>query len=80
MDKRLGGLAKTPRVMPDPAVGGVKAFVVKRLLSLAMILGIAFLLIVSLVLTAVLKFFSSYLNSLLPAGDDGWVALAVTVG
>jgi membrane protein len=72
-------LNKAWGVMPDPAAGGIKVFVAKRLLSLAMILGIAFLLIVSLVLTAVLKFFSSYLNSLLPAGDEGGVALAVSL-
>ena len=39
-------------VMPDPKQGGVKNFIVKRLLSLGMVLGLGFLLAVSLALTA----------------------------
>ena len=41
-------------VEPDPNQGGVKSFIVKRALSLAMILGIAFLLLVSMLLTTAL--------------------------
>ena len=41
-------------VKPDPSQGGVKRFIMKRLLSLGMILGVAFLLIVSLVVSALL--------------------------
>ena len=40
-------------VKPDPARGGVKTFLTKRLLSLGMVLAIGFLLAVSLALTAV---------------------------
>jgi len=72
-------LNKAWGVMPDPATGGVKTFVMKRLLSLTMILGIAFLLIVSLLLTAVLSFFSSRVNALLPAGHEGWIAHVINV-
>ena len=41
-------------VKPDPSQGGVRRFIMKRILSLGMILGIAFLLIVSLVVSALL--------------------------
>src|SRR5690349_23741960 len=39
-------------VEPDPKVGGIKNFITKRFLSLGMVLGIAFLLLVSLAVTA----------------------------
>ncbi|NNJ26750.1 YihY/virulence factor BrkB family protein [Alienimonas chondri] len=42
-------------VMPDPKKGGIWNFVTKRLLSLAMILGVGFLLVVSLTLTAAVQ-------------------------
>jgi membrane protein len=43
-------------VKPDPKKGGgIKSFVMKRLLSLGMVLGIAFLLLVSLALTSALS-------------------------
>jgi membrane protein len=54
-------------VAPDPAKGGVRQFVVKRLVSFAMILGIAFLLLVSLLLTAILAAIADRANQLLPA-------------
>jgi len=72
-------LNKAWGVMPDPKQGGIKSFVMKRLLSLAMILGIAFLLIVSLALTAALKVVSSHVSSLLPKGDDVWLAQGVNL-
>src|SRR4051812_47935405 len=42
-------------VEPDPKRGGIKNFITKRFLSLGMVLGIAFLTLVSLALTAVLS-------------------------
>ena len=39
-------------VKPDPQAGGVKNFIGQRILSLGMILAIAFLLLVSLVVSA----------------------------
>ena len=42
-------------VEPDPQRGGVKNFITKRFLSLGMVLGIAFLTLVSLALTAALS-------------------------
>lgn len=42
-------------VRPDPDHGGIRVFVMKRLLSVGMILGIAFLMIVSLALSALIS-------------------------
>src|SRR5688500_968858 len=42
-------------VEPDPKQGGVRNFITKRFLSLGMVLGIAFLLLVSLALTSALS-------------------------
>jgi membrane protein len=42
-------------VRPDPKQGGIKSFVTKRLFSLGMVLGIAFLMLVSLALTSALS-------------------------
>jgi Predicted membrane protein len=42
-------------VGPDPKQGGVRQFITKRLLSLGMVMGLGFLLVVSLTLTAVLS-------------------------
>ena len=42
-------------VKPDPRQGGVRTFLAKRLLSLGMLMGIAFLLVVSLAVTAALS-------------------------
>lgn len=40
---------------PDPKQGGVRQFITKRLLSLGMVMGLGFLLVVSLALTAMLS-------------------------
>lgn len=53
-------------VKPDPKAGGIKNFVLKRVLSFAMILGVAFLLLVSLALTAVLAAISDRASWLIP--------------
>jgi membrane protein len=42
-------------VKPDPEQGGIKNFLVKRVFSFGMVLGIAFLLLVSLALTAAIS-------------------------
>jgi membrane protein len=47
-----GALNQAWEVEPDPAVGGIRNFITKRVFSFGMILGIAFLLLVSLALTA----------------------------
>jgi membrane protein len=64
-------------VTPDPQLGGIKNFVVKRVLSLAMILAIAFLLLVSLVLTAALAAATRYLGAYFP---DGWAGRVFAIG
>ena len=61
-------------VTPDPETSGIKDLIIKRVLSLAMILGLGFLLLVSLVVSSVLS----------AAGEQvgGWVGMsqaAVTV-
>ncbi len=70
-------LNKTWEVQPDPDQGGVKNFLTKRLLSLAMIIAVTFLLLVSLVLTTVLNAMADVVSGWLPAGVATWVPLAV---
>jgi membrane protein len=55
-------------VAPDPRQGGIKALLVKRLFSFGMILSVAFLLLVSLVLSAALSAFGNSLGRMLPEG------------
>lgn len=54
------------KVEPKPG-HGLKGFIRIRLMSFAMILGIAFLLLVSLIISAALAVLSRYINELLPA-------------
>src|SRR4029453_13807833 len=53
-------------VEPDPRQGGIQSFILKRALSLAMVLGIAFLLLVSLVVSWLLKEFSGLVHQWTP--------------
>lgn len=55
-------------VEPDPEAGGVKNFIVKRGLSFGMILAVAFLLLVSLVLSALITVVGEQASGLLPDG------------
>jgi membrane protein len=50
-----GALNRAWEVKPDPKRGGVRQFIAKRILSVGMILAVAFLLIVSLAVSAVLS-------------------------
>lgn len=50
-----GALNRAWEVRPDPAQGGWRRFVMKRVLSLGMILALGFLLIVSLAVSAILS-------------------------
>ncbi len=54
-------------VTPDPKQGGVRNFVVKRIFSFGMVLAVAFLLLVSLVLSAFLSGVGDRLMAFLPA-------------
>jgi membrane protein len=55
-------------VGPDPEQGGFKSFVMKRVFSLGMVLGLAFVLLVSLVLSAGLSAFGDSIAGFLPEG------------
>jgi membrane protein len=62
-------------VMPDPEKSSLRYFFTKRILSLSMILGLGFLLLVSLVASSVLASLSSSIGSRL--GIEGMLAEAV---
>jgi membrane protein len=55
-------------VKPDPKQGGVWAFITKRLLSFGMILVVAFLLLVSFVLTTIIDELTALLQGGAPSG------------
>jgi membrane protein len=55
-------------VKPDPSQGGIRSFVMKRVFTFGMILALAFLLLVSLVLSTALAAFGGALGRWLPAG------------
>jgi membrane protein len=57
-------------VEPDPRAGGIARLIGKRLLSLGMVLTIAFLLLVSLVLSAALTAFGETLGGLMGGVSD----------
>jgi membrane protein len=61
-------------VKPDPAQGGLRSFLFKRVFSFGMVLGVAFLLLVSLVVSAALSALGNALGGVLPGGLDEWVA------
>jgi membrane protein len=63
-----GALNKAWEVKPDPKQGGVKNFLFKRLFSFGMVLALAFLLLVSLALSAAVGAFGNMLGRLLPDG------------
>jgi membrane protein len=55
-------------VKPDPHQSEVKSFLLKRIFSLSMILVIAFLLLVSLIISSVISALSEYFGGMLPGG------------
>jgi membrane protein len=64
-------------VEPDPERGGVKRFISQRIMSFGMLLTIAFLLLVSLVLSAALSAFGDALGRMLPDAFSGVVLQAI---
>jgi membrane protein len=68
------------QVEPDRSRGGLRAFLMKRVFSFGMILGLAFLLLVSLVLSAALAAFGDRLGRMLPDGLSGSVLQAINFG
>lgn len=67
-------------IEPDKESGGVKTLIFKRMLSFAMVLAIAFLLLISLILTTVLSSMVGYLNSVLPMGAGTLTMIGQAVG
>jgi membrane protein len=67
-------------VKADPRRGGIMRLVRKRLLSFAMILGVGFLLAVSLVLTTVLSAIGERMRDWLPSGVSGGLLFSLDVG
>jgi membrane protein len=61
-------LNKAWGVAPDPAKGGIKSMLLKRVFGIGMVLGLAFILLVSLVVSAVLSAFGEQLGRFLPSG------------
>jgi membrane protein len=70
-------LNRTWGVKPDPAQGGIKTFVVKRAFTFGMILALAFLLLVSLILSTVLAAFGGALGRYLPEGFSATLLQAI---
>lgn len=64
----------------EPKEGGVRGFLTKRVLSFGMILGVGFLLLVSLLLSAVLSAFGSAVAEILPRGLSGLALQAINYG
>jgi membrane protein len=65
-------------VKPDPAKGGARVFILKRLLSMGMVLGIGFLLAVSLALTAGISAMGGALGGAVPEAVLHLVTFAVS--
>lgn len=65
------------RVKPDPHAGGIKAFVGVRVLSLGMILAVAFLLVVSLAASAAISALGTFMRGYLPQGISAALLQAI---
>jgi membrane protein len=70
-------LNKAWGVAPDPAKGGIKGMLAKRVFGMGMVLGLAFILLVSLVVSAVLLAFGEELGRFLPSGLSAPVLEAI---
>lgn len=66
-------------VAPDPNQGGIRSFLTKRVFSFGMILAVAFILLVSLVISAALSGLGDSLQQFLPAGLSEPVLQAVNL-
>lgn len=67
-------------VRPDPEKGSVLDFLTKRLLSLGMVLGLAFVLVVSLATSTLISAFGEQLALLLPGALSASAATTVDLG
>ena len=70
-------LNKAWGVAPDPTKGGIKYLLLKRLFGMGMVLGLAFILLVSLVVSAILSAFGEQLGRFLPSGLSAPVLEAI---
>ena len=70
-------LNKAWGVAPDPTKGGIKNMLLKRAFGIGMVLGLAFILLVSLVVSAVLSAFGDQLSRFLPSGLSAPVLEAI---
>jgi membrane protein len=70
-------LNKAWGVAPDPEKGGIKGMLLKRVFGIGMVLGLAFILLVSLVVSAVLSAFGEQLGRFLPSGLSAPVLEAI---
>ena len=66
-------------VKPNPDKGGVMHLIMVRLLSLGMVLAIAFLLLVSLLLSTALSVLGNYFTDVLPGAEFIWQIVNVLV-
>ena len=70
-------LNKAWNVAPDPEKGGIKNMLLKRVFGIGMVLGLAFILLVSLVVSAMLSAFGEQLGRFLPSGLSAPVLEAI---
>jgi membrane protein len=62
-------------VKPDPKQGGIRNFIMKRLFSLTMVMGLAFLLLVSLAISAALSALGGAVSRLVPGLSEALLLL-----
>jgi membrane protein len=74
-----GALNRAWEVKPDPKQGGIKNMILKRVLSLGMVLVIAFLLLVSLALTAAITALGGWIGALIPGASAVLVGILQTL-
>lgn len=67
-------------VIPDPARGGVRNFLLKRVLSFAMVMGVGFLLIISMVISGLLALIGDQLAQLMADRVASYVPSLVNLG
>jgi membrane protein len=70
-------LNKAWGVAPDPAKGGIRSLLLKRMFGIGMVLGLAFILLVSLVVSAMLSAFGEQIGRFLPSGLSAPVLEAI---
>ena len=72
-------LNKVWHVEPDPRLGGVRNFIEKRILSFGLVLGLGFLLLVSLLLSAAIVAFSNFISGWLNSEASAMLVEGINV-